>query len=106
VVHPGESREGNVIGISNVVTDWFARECLAELSLLCNDFRIAVVDNPDIPNLLWNGADATVPAGITLNRDKALRVAYLKITFGYKCITRLNLYRNELNQRIKEVTGE
>ena len=103
---PRESKDGNVIGISNVVTDWFARECLSALSLLCKDFNNATVLNPDIPNLLWNGSDATLQEGCQLNRDKSGRTAYLNNTFGYKYIVQLNLFHSELNKRIKEVTGE
>jgi hypothetical protein len=65
-----------------------------------------VLNNPDIPNLLWNGSDATLPQGTILERGKAARIEYLKNTFGYKCIARLNHFRTELNLRIKEVTGE
>lgn len=65
-----------------------------------------MVLNPDLPNLLWNGSDATVPKGMRMNRDKSGRTAYLNNTFGYKCIARINLFRTELNARIKEVAGE
>jgi hypothetical protein len=64
------------------------------------------VSNPDLPNLLWNGSDATVAKGVPMNRDKSGRIAYLNNTFGYKCIARLNQFRTELNARIKEVAGE
>ena len=106
VAHPVESKDGHVIGISNVVTDWFARECISASSLYCKDFKNAVLINPDLPNLLWNGSDATYPKGVQMNRDKSGHTAYLNNTFGYKCIARLNLFHSELNVRIKEVAGE
>jgi hypothetical protein len=106
VVHPGESKDGTFIGISNVTTDWFAKECIKGLSRCCSDFDIAVMVNPDIPNLLWNGSDATVPLDTDMIRDKSGRTKYLNNTFGYKCIKRLNVYRAELNAKIKKVAGK
>jgi hypothetical protein len=80
--------------------------CIRELSNRCKDFEAAVMANPDVSNLLWNGSDATVQEGMPMKRDKSARVAYLNNTFGYKCIARLNQYRTELNARIKDVAGE
>jgi hypothetical protein len=106
VVHPGESKDGSFIGISNVTTDWFANECIKGLSHCCTDFDKAVLVNPNIANLLWNGSDAKVPIGTQMNRDNSGRTEYLNKTFGYKCIKRLNVYRAELNAKIKKVAGQ
>jgi hypothetical protein len=80
--------------------------CIRELSNRCKDFEAAVMANPDIPHLLWNGSDATLQNGTPMKRDKSGRIAYQKSTFGYKCIARLNQYRTELNARIKDVAGQ
>jgi hypothetical protein len=107
VVHPGESKDGHVIGISNVTTDWFAKQCIDRLTLFRRDFDVAILVNPNIANLLWNGSDAIAPNPDNLaSRDKSGRTSYLEKTFGYKCIKRLNVYRAELNAKIKNVAGE
>ena len=96
------------IGISSPTSHWYARLCISFLLKRHPEIALAVKDDSELADCIWNGVEEVSHRGTDFVsvRSAKERKEYFDHTFGGMCIKRIHYFQLTLNHFICSVLSK
>mgnify|MGYP006197143743 FL=1 len=96
------------IGISSPTSHWYARLCISFLLKRHPEIALAVKDDSELADCIWNGVEEVSHRGTDFLsvRSAKERKEYFDHTFGGMCIKRIHYFQLTLNHFIRSVLSK
>ena len=101
--HPAETCVPSSIGISSPTSHWYARLCISFLLKRHPEIALAVKDDSELADCIWNGVEEVSHRGTDFLsvRSAKERKEYFDCTFGGMCIKHIHYFQLTLNHFIR-----
>ena len=96
------------IGISSPTSHWYARLCISFLLKRHSEIALAVKDDSELADCIWNGVEEVSHRGTDFLsvRSAKERKEYFDHTFGGMCIKHFHYFQLTLNHFIRSVLSK